>query len=816
MLKNYLKTAVRSLLRQRVFTLINVMGLSVSITACLLIVLYVNHELSYDTFYAHGDRIYKLALERKYPNHVTFYSVVPHSFARTIQQDFPEVDQTLLLFGPNKNTVINYKVSDSEIKTFEEDFVIQADSNFFAFFDIGLKQGDPATALSLGNQVIISERAAHKYFGQDDPIGKVLGGDFGEVKVTGVFENLPEQTHLKFDFVGSVAGAPFLKQENFSSFDSHIYVKLKQGTDYKALEAKFPAMVDAYAAAQIEKKLGKSWADYQRAGNGYRYFFQPLRSIHLDPTNLEFTMSPSGNIRYVWVLSFIAMMILVIACINFMNLATARSAERAREVGVRKVMGSVRTQLMAQFLIEAILLSILGTAIAVVGAWLLMPSFNVLVERQLAFSLSLPVLGGLIAFSVMTGLLAGFYPAVVLSGFNPVIVMKGKFTGNRSGTWLRNGLVVFQFAVSIVLIIGTLVVGNQMQFMARMNLGFQRDQVFLVDGVFSMRDKARTFLEEARRVDGVKFAMLSSARLGNRDDFFGEQFIPEGGDEVLTVKTMFTDDDLDKVMGLQLVDGVFFNEQTNDSLHVIINEAAARTMGAANPVGMRLTKVVENEDGSRTNKVMKVIGVVSDFHFQSLHDEITPLTIESIEQFGKGASGRVLAARFEPSKYSTVQAGIERIWKELMPGQPFRYELLDEMLKRSYVEDERSGKLFALFSALAIVIACVGLFGLSAYTASLRTREIGIRKVLGATVTGVTLLLARDFLLLVALAFLIAVPLGWWMMNSWLANFAYRTALGPDIFVLAGIAAFLIAFVTVSYQSVRAAIVNPAKSLKSE
>src|SRR5579859_4459600 len=353
MLRNYIKTAFRSLIKQRVYTGINITGLAVSITACLLILLYVQHELSYDKFFADSDRIYKMVLERKYPNHVTHYSVVPHSFAKAMHQDFPEVESTLHIFGPNKNSVVTYKVKEGEIKSFEENYFLQADSSFFKFFDIDLTKGDKKTALALPNQVIISERTAEKYFGKDEALGKVLGGDFGELKVAGVFKDLPDNSHLRFDFMSSVAGdqfARFINRENYTSFDSHTYVKLKSNADPKSLEAKFPKMVDTYAAGHIEHDLGKSWGDYKKAGNGYTYTLQPLTAIHLDPTNLEFTITPSGNLKYVYILSFIALLIVMIACINFMNLATARSAERAREVGVRKVMRSYRGQLMFQFL----------------------------------------------------------------------------------------------------------------------------------------------------------------------------------------------------------------------------------------------------------------------------------------------------------------------------------------------------------------------------------------------------------------------------------------------------------------------------------
>jgi putative ABC transport system permease protein len=594
MLKNYIKTAIRSLIKQKVYTLINMLGLAVSLTACLLIVIYVKHELSYDRFFSNADRIYKLVLERKYPNHVTHYSVVPHSFAKAMQQDFPEVETTLHLFGPNKNAVITYKASETEVKSFDDNFLLEADSTFFNFFDVDIVKGDKRTALALANQAIISEKMAEKLFGKEDPLGKILGGDNGEMKITGVFKNLPDNTHLSADLISSLAGPQyqkFINSENYTSFDSHTYIQLKPGADPKAVEAKFPKMVDTYASARIEHDLGKSWEDYKKAGNGYVYTLQPLTSIHLDPTNLEYTITPSGNLKYVYVLSFIALLIVVIACINFMNLATARSAERAREVGVRKVMGSFRSQLIFQFLTESILLSFIGTTLAVIGVILFLPYFNNLVEKHLQLAFSLDIVFGLLGVSLMVGMLSGLYPAFALSSFSPVIVMKGNFSASSKGAWLRNGLVVFQFMISIILIVGTLVVNEQMSFMQNKNLGFDKEQVLVVKRAFALDKKFETFIEEVRRINEVKAVGATSAMIGNRDDVNGETFQPEGSNEVLTVKAIRIDDDFSDFIGFELKEGRFFSRESNDSLNVILNETAVKTMGLGGSAGKKTNAV---------------------------------------------------------------------------------------------------------------------------------------------------------------------------------------------------------------------------------
>ncbi len=818
MLTNFIRIAVRNLVKQRIYTFINVLGLAVSITACLLIVLYVQYETSYDKFLPQADRIFKLGLERKYPNHSTFYAVIPHSYAPTMQKDFPEVENNLHLLGPNNGVVINYEAPGQNLKSFEEDNFYFTDSSFFSFFDIPLIKGDRKTALAANNQIVISKAAAEKYFGSEDPLNKVLKGNFGEFKVTGVFEKWPDNSHLKFEFMATFNSAQFFAQENYISFNSQSYIKLKPGSNAAALEAKFPQMVDTYASGQIESELKQSWQDYKKAGNGYRYFLQPLTSIHLDPTNLEFTTSPSGNRKYVYGLSFIALLILVIACINFMNLATARSASRAREVGMRKVMGSLRNQLITQFLLEAILLAVLSTLLAVVATYLLLPGFNNLVEKQLHFAIGADVILGLIGFAMLVGVLAGLYPAFVLSSFNPVDVMKGSFSRSSSGSMLRNGLVVFQFMISVFLIVATLLVGRQMDFMMNKDLGFDKESVIMVERAFTLDQNAETFIEKVRQMPEVVSAAGTSARVGNRDDVFGQMFQPAGSNEVLTVKSIVMDDDFASTIGFELREGRFFSKETSDSMSVILNETAVKTIGLKDPIGQRLSNsdLFRGDSARQKERLFTIVGVVKNFHFQSLRDEITPLVMFSNEVFGQRANTNYVAIRTKEGMKQEAIGKVEALWKELAPSRPFKYEFLEDNLNQGYAQERQSGKIFRVFSGLAIIIACVGLFGLSAYTAGQRTKEIGIRKVMGASVPGVVLLLSKDFTKLVLIALVLAIPVAWYLMNSWLSGFAYRIPIGVDAFVIAGLLAIAIALLTVSYQSIKAAIVNPVNSLRRE
>lgn len=812
MIKSYLKIAFRSLIKQKIYTAINLLGLSVSVAASLLIVLFVRYETSYDKFHVKGDRIYKMILERIYPEHRTFYSIVPHSFAEVLATDLPEVEATLKMGGPFPRTMVTYRKDEQNVKTFEENFFMMADSNFFEVFSIPLLKGEASQVLKNANQVVLTEETAKRYFGDEDPIGKTIQSDVGEFKVTGICGNVPDNSHFKFDFLGSTSTFGFFRRENFRSFSAHVYILTKPNTDFKVLESKIPQLVDKYAAAQIERELRQSWADYTKAGNGYRYILQPLQSIHLDPTNVEATARPGGNLMYIYILSGIAVLVLVIACINFMNLATARSAERAREVGVRKTMGSHRQQLVIQFLVEAILLAFIGMMIAVVMVVVLLPSFNNLAEKQLVLQFAPELVVGLIGFATLVGLLAGLYPAFVLSGFNPVVVMKGNFSSSSSGSWMRNGLVVFQFTISIVLIVSTIIVQRQLAYIQSASLGYSKENAVVIDRAFALRGQYKTFMDELRRLPNVRNVAGGSAMLGSGQNFFGQTFQQDGVTEVLTTKSMVVDDDYITTMGIEIVDGRGFSEESHDSLSILLNERAVKTFGLKNPVGTKMSSAPFGNE----MRMFTVIGVIRDFNFQTLKDPITPLSLLSTEIGGRQNANQFITVRVESKELVKTTAAIEEQWKRFVPNEPFKFSYQDEFLQRQYLFEVRTGKIFAVFSGLAIIIACVGLFGLSAYTASLRTKEIGIRKVMGATVSSVTLLLSKDFTKLVLIAFLVASPLAWWLIDQWLNGFAFRVKVGLDSFLIAGVMAVAIALITVSYQSIKAAMVNPIKSLRRE
>ena len=808
MLRNLLIVAIRNFSRVKLYTLVNTFGLTVGIVACTLILLYASYELSYDEFNPKADRIFKLVAERRYPDHISYFATTPPSYAATAQQEFPEIKNNLrILVGGGKQPV-TYRASDNDIRTFEEEYWGVADSSFFSFFNLKMLQGDPKTALSGPRQVVITRSIAKKYFRDEDPLNKVLSSDFGDNRVTGVCEDMPMNSHLRIDFIQSMVSESYWSRNDYTTLDTHTYFELHHGADPDQLMAKFPQLVDRYAAAEIEQDLKVSWADYKKAGNGYRYALLPLRSIHLDPQYVAYAATPGGNLKYVYATILIALLILVIACINFTNLATARSSERAREVGIRKVVGSLRRQLVAQFLMESVFLSMAATVIAFVLAWMLLPRFSSLVNRSLHFELSAALALKFLSGALVVGILAGLYPALVLSGIKPAVIIKGTTSGSARGSWLRSGLLVFQFAVSIILITCTIVVRDQMHFIQSTTPGFDKELVLMIDRAWDLEQQKPFFMEQLRKMPGVRGVAAVSGELGTRN-FGGVIMKSVGSDEVLNIRTMTVDDEFVDLMGLKVIDGRGFSKETSDSMSVILNETAVKTFGLKDPIGRRLVRTVGEHTWNFT-----VIGVVSDFHFQSMREVITPLAIGSCERDNGGTN--LIAVRLTGQNIPQTIKAIEDEWVKLAEKKYFDYYFLDQNMMLQYEEEKRSGELFSSFSKLAIAISCVGLFALSAYTVSLRRKEMGIRKVLGASAKGVVVLFSREFIGLVMIAFFLSVPLAWWMMDTWLQAFAYRIQLGVWPFIAAGSAALLIALMTVSYQSIRAAMTNPVDVLKAE
>ena len=813
MIRNYLKIAFRNLIGHKAYTLINVLGLAIGMTSCILLALFVKSELSYDKDFSDAEKIHKLILERKHPDQTKIQAWVPHSFASVLVKDYSEIERAATISGPFNDMIVSYKGSGKIDLKFLENDVYAADSNFFKIFSFKILKGDRRTMLQQTSNMVLTESTAKRIFGNEDPLGKSIMLSGGVNIVTGVCEDPPANTHFKFNSIISIHSIERFNLDNFNRPDVHCYLKLKEGANSALLESKFPKMVDLYAAADFERVNKTSWADYKKAGNGYRYFLRPLTSIYLAPDNIG-GMKPSGNIILVRILIAIAILIFIIACINFINLATARSSERAREVGVRKILGSFKRQLIFQFLSESFIISFIGVSLAAVLIAFSLPYFNLLTDKNLQVGFTSQTLLGFGILVIALGFLAGLYPSFVLSSFKPVNVLKGNFTATSQGKWLRRGLVVFQFWISISLVICTLIMQQQTKFLSQKDLGYNKEELLVIEGDFHMKPNfTRNLVGELNRMPQVLSA-AGSLSMPSMDGIYRQQYQSEDSPEIRGMHTMEIGDEFAETMGFKLLDGRFFSVTTNDSLSVILNESAVKTFGLSNPIGKKIT-FIEQTYGSGERTTFTIIGVIKDFHYRTLHESIHPLVIQSNEIIFSRMS--YVVARLKPGANAEVISQIESKWKDLAPDMPFQFRLVDHVLEAHYQKEKRMSKIFTLFSGLSIFVASIGLFGLSAYTASLRTKEIGIRKVFGAGILDVFFLLTRGFTRTVLISFLLAAPISWYVMETWWLNgFAFRIQISAWTILSVGVAAFTVALVTVGYQSMKAAVTNPTRSLRNE
>ena len=817
MIKNYIKVAIRNLVKRKGYTFINVFGLATGMAVCLLIVLFIQSELGYDSFVEKGMHIYRVVLDRKYPGRSTAYSMIPASIGESIRHEYPEVLQSTRLFDFVGNGSFFIKIND---KIFEEKKVLLADSNFFAVFTPSLLQGNAATALQKPNSAVLTETTAKKYFGSAaNAMGKSFAADNdAHFIVSGVVKDWPENSHFTFNMLIAAVSFPFSREPNYTGFSAHTYLLLNDGASPALLEAKFPHVIDKYVSPAIAKSFSMSYQQFQAAGNGYHYYLQPLTKIHLI-SDLEGELKPNGSIKAVYIFSVIAAFILLIACINFINLSTARSVERAKEVGIRKTFGSEKKSLITQFLLESVLVSLFSIVVAVVMIVLLLPLFNKVAGKELSIAYFMQPLRIILLFlfAVLVGIAAGLYPSFVLSSFKPIVVLKGKFKSNKYGMMLRNSLVVFQFSISVILIICTIIVNRQMQFMLGDKLGFKKDHIVEIQRTDLLRANTLPFKNELLKTQGVENISGGSSFPG-QGGFFGItwQNSASGAKEPMTGRSVIVDDQFAALLNIQLKDGRFFSKEfLTDSLAVVLNEKAVEELGLKNPIGARLTTPDENFNAPGGAPYhYTVVGVVKDFHFMSLHQTITPLVFVNTRKFGDIAG--TTAVRIKADNFSTAVAAIEKVWKQFVPERPFHYEFLDRTLANQYQAEQTTQRIFTIFSVLAIFIACIGLLGLAAYATQLRVREISIRKILGASAGSIIAMLSKDFLRLIIISFVVAFPLAWWGMHTWLENFAYRTAISWWIFLLAGSIAALIALLTISFQAIKAALANPVKSLRTE
>lgn len=793
MLKNYLTIALRNLMKFKGYSFINIAGLAIGLSCCFLIVLFVRHELSYDTFHEKAPRIYRLL--HTSPQDPSQRSAISASgYAPHLLNEFPEIEHVVRFFtnaGP-----ANLK-SGAEARTVNG--FVYADSSVFSVFSFRLLRGNPATALQAPNSVVMTSEAAKAWFVDEDPIGKVIVNLRGNLKinlqVTGILENVPSNSHLQFDYLASFATiTAFMGEhalEEYTNFNYYAYLLLREGITPEQLSPRFTDFLRKYRG--------------EETATNTMLALQPLADIHLN-TSIRWDIGTNSDKRYLYIFSAVAFFILLIAAINFVNLSTARAALRSKEVGVRKVVGAERQQLIVQLFGESILSAVLAMILALSILQLSAPLFSSLVGREIAVDLfdSFPLLLLLIGIGLFTGMVAGFYPAVVLSAFEPITVLKGLATRGVKGSRLRKGLIIAQFGISVFLLIAVATVYDQLNFMKNRDLGFDKEQVVFVSLSGEVKAHYRTFRDKLLSHSQIQKVALGTlpGRIGTSR---GYKWPGKEKEENIDLYTMFVDARTVESLGLELVQGRSFSEEigTDTTNAYILNETAVRELGWENPVGQPF-HVWDEEMG-------QVIGVVKDFHFKSLHQKIEPLVLDVKPEWSWTA-----AIRVAPGDLGGTLKLIEKQWQAFEPDLPFSYNFLDEDFDRLYHAEERLGKLFSSFAFLAIFVACLGLFGLAAFTTEQRTKEIGIRKVLGASVRDVLLLLSKDFSKLVAFAFIVASPFAFFAMNAWLRNFAYRITSSVATFLLCGILVLLVALITVSSQALRAALANPSKALRYE
>lgn len=825
---NHLKTAWRNILRNRVNSILNITGLAIGIASVILIALYVRDEYKFDRFFTQRDRLCQVYIDANFGGQAYVSYGTPPPVGAAMHETFPQVKAYTRTFMLGTQ-IVSEENGRSDPKHFTEKRLFGADSNYLQLFDYPVRIGDPQTCLNQPHSIVLTQASAVKYFGSAEAaMGKRLTLDQFHLPftVTAVLRDVPEASSFQFDMLVSMADCRAVKQFNWSWIwcQMSTYVLLDDRTAGSAtalgdLQARFPPMVREQAVGAF-KRIGQPFDEFLKKGGKWDFHLQPIDKVHLYSSSMGSFYSNGGDITYLYIFSIVALFIIVLACVNFMNLATARAAGRAKEIGVRKVLGSPRGLLMRQFLAEALLYSLLSTIIAVALAGMALPFFNQLSGKSLAFGdLFDPRISGLILLlSVLTGLLAGIYPAFYLASFNPVSVLKGVgfFKGQKGPFTLRNGLVVFQFAVSIALIVCTIIVFRQLSYTRNKDLGFRKENVVLLSGAERIPDGQREALRlELLQVPGVEDASISTDVPGANFYGFTDFYTPTLADareplaKDVTLTSFVVDEHFIPTLHMQLLKGRNFSKAFSDSASVIVNEATVKQVGWKNPIGRLITYP------GKDDQQFRVIGVVKDFNVQSLRNVITPFALfpEASHTYSAITSYLIVSVHGD---LPPILSAFQTKWKSYAPQAPFTYSFLDKDFETLYQTEVRMGGVFLVFTGLSILVACLGLLGLSIYTAERRTKELGIRKVLGASVQSLVLLLTADFLGLVGISALIATPIAWWGMNTWLTGFVYRTTITWWVFAAAGVLALLIAIGTTSFQALKSALANPIKSLRTE
>lgn len=809
MLKNYFNIAFRNLIKHKFYSLINVLGLSVGLMCFLQITLFVKDEMTYDNYQTDIDQVFRMDFTGNINGSEFVTALASAPAAAAMVRDFPEVEEAIR-FRETGNWILKKNGSED---AFNVEDVVYVDHNFFSFFDISLIAGDPLTCLKRPNTLVLSKKEAEKIFGQGEVVGQVVKLDNDkEMEVTGVFE-IPRNAHFNFDMMFSMEHLEEAKSKMWLGFNFNTYLKLKEGADADALTAKLPDVVQTYIGPEISQYMNTSMEDFLAAGNALGFSLFPMKDIYLKSQKLgEFQLN--GDIKYVYIFTAIAAFILALACINFMNLSTARSAGRAKEVGVRKVMGAQKPQLIGQFLAEAMLITLASILLAYVLSFAALPYFNKLAGRsiELAQLFSVEFFAMMVGILVIVGLLAGSYPAFYLSKFRPVETLKGKLKSGMKASGIRSTLVVLQFCVSIMMMIGTAIVFQQLSYIQNKKLGWSKEHIVMIHDPWMMGDKAEAYKNEALQYADILSGTMSSFLPVNTSNNNNAWF--PGTSPVQQQTFVFhqyrVDHDYLETLGLELTEGRSFSKDfPSDSSAVLINETAMAMLGWNEAVGKTISTFDDDED-STFYASYKIVGVLEDFHFTSLKNRIEPLV------FQLGKSKGYVSFKISAENIEKTLDFLEDQWHAFAPGQPFAYSFLDDRFDEMYRSEQKLGEIFGVFAFLAIFIACLGLYGLAAFTAEQRKKEIGVRKVLGASIFSIITLLSKEFLKLVLISFTIGSVAAGFLMNKWLQDFENRTQIDVLVFILAGTVSLMIAWVTMGFQSWNAARVNPARSLKDE
>ena len=817
MIKSYLKIAWRNLMKNKVFSFINIFGLCAGLVCCMLISLYILNEMSYDKYQKDADDIYQVGTTFIMQGQENRTANTPAPMVAAMQQEFPEVQLTtrmVSLFSEDK-TLLQYHEKNGNVKSFYETKGFLADSTFFRMFTYRFIEGNPEIALNEPRTVVLSEEIAHKMFGNEPAVNKIIhissstNGD-NDYLVTGVFRPNKKPSHIQANFFVSMNGGDIEKYllRNGNSFATNnlffSYVKLKHGSDPKKTEAKFPAFIDKYAGKEL-KQIGFS----------KKQFLINLKDIHL-LSGMNHDVSPSGSVTYLYILASIALFTLLIACINFMNLSTARSSRRSAEVGIRKVLGAERKSLIWQFMGESIMMSLLAFVFAYIITVALLPAFNSVSGKELSLSLkdNVALISAFFLLSIITGLIAGSYPAFYLSSFKPVKVLKGKFTNSFAAVSLRKGLVVFQFIISVILILASVVIAKQMSYLRSADLGFDKQRQIVIplrsSNAKNMYTSFKSDVGKLAQVQSIGASYYNPGIFNPSDNGFYKDGQTMNDSKRTRMNTV--DYDYLKTLGIKPVAGRLFSPEfpADTSNKLILNETAIRQIGFASPEAAIGQNVYYEYNGEKSS--FEIIGVIKDFHFEDLHLPIAP--------YGYGLSSdnmfNYMVVHARPGDVAPLIKKLNASWHELNPNEPFEYSFLDKDFQKNYDAENKLSAIVGYFTVIAILISCLGLFGLATFSAEQRIKEIGVRKVLGASVTNIVTLLSKDFLKLVGISIVIASPIAWYVMNKWLQEFAYRIHISWMVFALTALIALFIALATISFQAIKAAVSNPVKSLRSE